>query len=44
LWAVLGIAFSLTLSTRMTRQEFLVLSVTALLGLLNWLWVRRTQR
>jgi len=44
LWAVLGIAFSLTLSTRMTQQEFLVLSATGLLGLLNWLWVRRTSR
>ena len=40
-WAALGISFSLVLATRMTRQEFLVLSATATLGLLNWLWVRR---
>ncbi len=44
MWAACGICFSLVLATRMTRQEFLVLSATAALGLLNWLWVRRTSR
>jgi basic amino acid/polyamine antiporter, APA family len=44
LWATLGIIFSLVLATRMTRQEFLVLVATGLLGLANWLWVRRRAR
>jgi basic amino acid/polyamine antiporter, APA family len=38
--AILGIAFSLTMATRMSPQELLVMSATLLIGLLNWLWVR----
>ena len=41
LWAVLGVAFSLVLATRMARKELLVMAVTFGLGLLNWLWVRQ---
>jgi amino acid transporter len=42
--ALLGILFSLALATRMARQELMVLAGTALLGWLNWLWVRREPR
>ena len=41
LWAALGIVFSLVLATRMTSHELTVMVVTALLGLGNWVWVRR---
>jgi basic amino acid/polyamine antiporter, APA family len=40
-WAVLGIAFSLVLATRMTRHELGLMAVTLLLGVLNWIWARR---
>jgi amino acid transporter len=40
-WAAVGIGFSLLLSSRMTQHEFAVLLCTVLLGLLNWIWVRR---
>jgi amino acid transporter len=38
--ALLGILFSLTLATRMARQELIVLAATALFGGLHWTWVR----
>ncbi|MEO8138110.1 MAG: APC family permease [Gemmatimonadota bacterium] len=44
IWAVLGVAFSLTLSTRMSLQEMRVLAVTLTLGLVHWLWVQRRTR
>jgi amino acid transporter len=40
-WAILGIGFALVLATRMTWNELALMSVTLLLGLLNWLWARR---
>jgi len=39
--AVLGIAFSLALVSRMGRSELLILLATAVVALLNWSWVRR---
>jgi amino acid transporter len=39
--AVLGIAFSLALVSRMGRNELLILLATAAIALLNWGWVRR---
>ena len=41
LWTLLGIGFALILATRMTRGELALMSVTLLLGLLNWFWARR---
>jgi amino acid transporter len=41
LWALAGVAFALLLATRMTRNELGLMSVTLLLGLLNWMWARR---
>lgn len=38
--AVLGIAFSLALVSRMGRNELLILLATAAMALLNWGWVR----
>lgn len=40
-WTVLGIGFALVLATRMTWRELALMSLTLLLGLLNWLWARR---
>jgi amino acid transporter len=39
--AVLGIAFSLVLVSRMGRNELMILIATAAVALLNWAWVRR---
>jgi amino acid transporter len=39
--AVLGIAFSLVLVSRMGRNELLIVLATATVALLNWGWVRR---
>jgi APA family basic amino acid/polyamine antiporter len=39
--AVLGIAISLLLMTRMGRSEALILAVTTLIALLTWMWARR---
>jgi amino acid transporter len=39
--AVLGIAFSLVLVTRMGRNELLIVLATAIVAFLNWGWVRR---
>ena len=39
--AVLGIAFSLVLVSRMGRNELLILLATAAVALLNWSWVQR---
>lgn len=36
--AILGILFSLAMATRMSRQELLVMTVTLLIGLGNWVW------
>lgn len=40
-WVGLGIGFSLLMATRMAQKEFVVLLVTVLLGLMNWLWSRQ---
>ncbi len=40
-FAWLGIIFSAILLTRMGRGELVIVSVTAGVALLNWLWVRR---
>jgi amino acid transporter len=40
-WTVLGIGFALVLATRMTWRELALMSLTLLLGLLNWFWARR---
>ena len=40
LWMTAGLAISLVLATRMTRQELVVMSVTLALGAANWLWAR----
>ncbi len=42
--AVLGIAFSLALVSRMGRNELLILLATAAMALLNWGWVRWGRR
>ncbi len=39
--AVVGIAFSLVLVSRMGRNELLIVLATAIVALLNWGWVRR---
>jgi amino acid transporter len=39
--AVLGIAFSLVLVSRMGRNELLIVLATAIVAFLNWGWVRR---
>lgn len=39
--AVIGILFSLAMATRMSQKELVVMSATLLIGLGNWLWVRR---
>jgi amino acid transporter len=39
--AVLGIAFSLVLLSRMGRNELLIVLATAIVAFLNWGWVRR---
>ena len=43
-WAMIGIGFALTLATRMTRQEFGLMALTLLLGLINWWWARSRRR
>jgi amino acid transporter len=43
-WAVLGIAGTALLATRMARQELLVLAGTAILATLNWAWATRRSR
>ena len=43
-WAVLGIAGTALLATRMAQQELLVLAATALLATLNWTWATRRAR
>lgn len=40
IWAMLGIGFALVLSTRMTRQELVLMALTLGLGVVNWLWAR----
>jgi basic amino acid/polyamine antiporter, APA family len=40
LWAMAGIGFALVLATRMTRQELVLMMLTLVLGMVNWLWVR----
>lgn len=40
-WAGLGVGFSLLMATRMTQKESVVLAVTLVLGLMNWVWSRR---
>jgi amino acid transporter len=43
--AALALLFTGVLVTRMHREEFLVISVTAILAFVNWLWARkRTDR
>ncbi len=42
IFVLLGIAFSLLLATRMGRSELEILSVTAVVALLNWIWTRRS--
>lgn len=44
IWAILGIAGTSLLATRMARQELLVLAATALLATLNWTWATRQAR
>jgi APA family basic amino acid/polyamine antiporter len=41
LFAVLGLLFTGVLVTRMRWPEIIVMSITAVLALLNWIWVRR---
>jgi APA family basic amino acid/polyamine antiporter len=41
LFAVLGLLFTGVLVTRMRWPEVIVMSITAVLALLNWLWARR---
>ncbi|HUU12824.1 MAG TPA: APC family permease, partial [Terriglobia bacterium] len=41
LLALLGIAFSLVLATRMGGAELVIIVVTGAIALANWLWVRR---
>jgi APA family basic amino acid/polyamine antiporter len=41
LFAVLGVAFSFVLVTRMGRGELVIVLATAVIALLNWLWTRR---
>ncbi len=40
LWTLLGVGFALLLATRMTWKEMTLMSITLLLGVVNWLWVR----
>jgi hypothetical protein len=40
-FAVLGVAFSAALLTRMHRGELLALALTAGVAFANWLWARR---
>ena len=44
LFAILGIAFALSLVSRMGRAELAIIAGTMLIALLNWLWARRTAR
>lgn len=44
IWTLAGLAIALVLSTRMTRQELVVMSATLGLGALNWLWATRVTR
>lgn len=37
---ILGVGFSVTIATRMDRTALVVVGVTFLVGLANWLWVR----
>ncbi len=41
MFTVLGLLFTGVLVTRMSRSELIVVVVTFLLALLNWLWARR---
>jgi len=41
LFAVLGLLFTGVLVTRMRWPEMIVMSVTAGLAILNWMWARR---
>jgi amino acid transporter len=43
LFCLLGLLFTGTLIVRMHRGELIVISLTAALALLNWLWVRNRQ-
>jgi amino acid transporter len=43
-WAGLGVGFSLLMATRMTQKESVVLAVTVVLGLMNWVWSRKQVR
>jgi APA family basic amino acid/polyamine antiporter len=40
-FAVLGVAFTLVVVTRMGRAELLIIAATAAIALVNWLWTRR---
>lgn len=40
LFAVLGVGFTGVLVTRMSRSELIVVGITFLLALLNWIWAR----
>ena len=42
LLGVLGLAFSLALALRMGRTEFLIIVVTVVIAVLNWLWARKS--
>ena len=41
LFTVLGMGFTGVLVTRMSRSEFIVVGITFLLALLNWVWARQ---
>ena len=39
--AIAGVVFSASIATRMDRTALVVVGITSLIGLANWLWVRR---